>query len=65
MLKLQKMLSSLVVVLVFPAVYGRYDHAAREAFIKEHPNKSFSSYDVSEVTVDEVAPADATEPDEE
>ena len=56
---------TLVVVLVFPALYGRYDHAARAAFIKEHPRKSFSSSDVSEAIVDEVEPAVATESDEE
>ena len=56
---------TLVVVLVFPALYGRYDHAARAAFIKEHPRNSFSSSDVSEATVDEVEPAVATESDEE
>jgi len=51
--------------LVFPALYGRYDHAAKEAFTKEHPQRSYSSLPAATESDDEVEPAVATESDEE
>jgi len=56
---------TLVVVLVIPALYGRYDHAAKEAFTKEHPRRSYSSLPAATESDDEVEPAVATESDEE
>lgn len=47
---------TLVVVLVFPALYGRYDQAAKEAYTRENPNMGWNT-DSVEVIEDAVEPA--------
>ena len=59
---------TLVVVVLFPLVYGRYDSAEKAQYIKDHPLRSYSSADISEATEEATmedkveAPAPVMEP---
>ncbi len=59
---------TLVVVVLFPLVYGRYDSAEKAQHIQDNPLRSYSSADISEATEEATmediveAPAPVMEP---